>query len=429
MKTLKILYLFILWTLFWISITFGFWFVFLDYVYDVHNIQNPDQITRLNPSNLLSSLKESLKSLPLWSSNQKYEKFDKISSILEKQYYKQEKLDFDKMLENSIKSYVEAIWDPYTMYFTTQENKEFQEDLKWEKDFEWVWAVVAKKENWVMVEEVIKWLPAFNAWIKPLDIILEINWEKTKDMSLNEAVSKIRWPVWSEVELTIYRKWENNVLKIKIKREKIVLPSVMWKIINLSWWINLWYINISIIWEDTERAFRNVINDFKWQSIKWIILDLRWNWWWFLPIAVEICSHFIPEKEIIVTSKYRIYPAEEYKSEWYWEFQWMPIVVLVDWMSASASEIISSALKEKAWAILVWTKTFWKWSIQTVSEDWDWSSLKYTIWNWYPPSWNSVDWVWIKPDVEIELDKDKYQKDQTDSQLEEAKKQILQKLK
>lgn len=96
-----------------------------------------------------------------------------------------------------------------------------------------------------------------------------------------------------------------------------------------------------------------------------IILDLRGNGWWLLPIAVEIASHFIPEDEVIVTAKYKTYEEEVYTSNGYKDLQNLPIVVLLDWFTASAWEIISLALKEQIWAILIGTQSFGKWSIHS----------------------------------------------------------------
>ncbi len=372
--------------------------------------------------NLFLNTKESL-------SSDKYKKFDTIWNILFTKYFDVDKLNFDNMREEALKGFVEAIWDPYTVYLTKQENSNFQEELKWSQDFEWIGAVVTKKKDWVMIEEVLKWYPAYKSWLKPLDLIIEINWETTKDMSLSEAVSKIRWPAGTEVELTIYRESENKVFKVKVKREKISVPSVRQKIFELTWWVKIGYIEIAIIWQDTEESFKKAVKNLKSQNVKWIILDLRWNWGWYLPIAVEVASHFVPKGKIIVSTKYRVYPEEVYKSYWYGDFENYPVVVLVDWLTASASEIISAALREDIWAKLVWTKTFGKWSIQTMENFDDGSSLKYTIWKWYTPKWENVDQKWLNPDIEIEFDKKLFLDKNIDNQLEKAKEVIFKMIK
>lgn len=415
----KTIYLFILWTFFGISLSLLWGYYFMDHFTYV------DPYTKLDTDNILTSLKSWFKSMPLWTSSEQYKKFDTVWNVLTNQYIDKDKLDFQKWVDNALKWFVDSIWDPYSMYFTTTENKSFQDDLKWEKDFEWIWAVVWKKQDWIMIEEVIKWFPAYNAWLKPLDIIFEIWWEKTKNMTLSEAVSKIRWPSWSEIELVIIRQWEKELLRIKVKRDKILVPSVSAKVLELTWWNNVWYINISIIWEDTEVAFKNSIKELKDKDVKWLIVDLRWNGWGYLPIATELLSHFVPKDQVVVSSKYRIYPDEVYKSKWYWDFEWYKVVILVDGMSASASEIIAAWLRDNIWAKLVWAKTFGKWSIQTIYDLQDGSSLKYTIWKWYTPKWESIDQKWLEPDEKIEFDAELYKNNEFDNQLDKAKQVIF----
>jgi carboxyl-terminal processing protease len=99
----------------------------------------------------------------------------------------------------------------------------------------------------------------------------------------------------------------------------------------------------------------------------------------------------------------------------------LPVIVLVDWMTASAGEIIAMALQEQMWAKLVGTQTFGKWSIQTMDEFTDWASLKYTIGKRYSPTGKNIDTTWVTPDVLIEFDADLYTKDRIDNQLEKAK--------
>jgi len=379
---------------------------------------------------LIDKIKKEILTLPLQVAS-KWDKLDRVWMILQNQFYDPKMLDFDKMKEDAIKWFVSAIWDPFTVYLTKQENSNFQKELKWTQDFEGIWAVVTKVEEWVMIEQVLKGYPAYKAWLKPLDIIIKINWEPTKDMSLAEAVSKIRWPAGTTVTLTIYRPSENKVFDVKIKREKIVVPSVTYEVYTLTGWIKVWYINISIIWEDTEDALERALNVLKKQEVKGLILDLRGNGGWFLDKAVEIASHFIPRWKVIVRTKYRVYPEEDYKSYWYGDFQGYPIVVLVDKLTASAAEIISAALKEDIWAKLVWTDTFGKCTIQTMKQFNDGSSLKYTIWKRFTPNRESVcsgDSIlpgkWLKPDIFVKFDKDKFSKEHIDTQLNKAK-QVL----
>ena len=129
----------------------------------------------------------------------------------------------------------------------------------------------------------------------------------------------------------------------------------------------------------------------------------------------------MPKWQLIVAAKYRWYSDTNYYSKWYWDLEWMKTIVLIDWLTASAWEIIALALHEQIWATLIWTTTFWKWSIQTILPFDDWDSIKYTVWARYPPSDMSVNEIWASPDIVVEFDADAYTNDDIDNQLEEAK--------
>ena len=251
-----------------------------------------------------------------------------------------------------------------------------------------------------------------------------INSGSTKDLDVNEAVSKIRWPKWTSVTLTIERLSKDgskNILEKNIVREKLIIPSVKWEIITWSKGQLFWYINISIIGEETENLLKQTLQTFQGQDIKGIILDLRGNGGWLLPVAVEVASHFIPKDSLVVSTKYTTFEDEELLSKWYIGFQWLPIVVLVDGLTASAWEIIALALREQIGAQLIGTQTFGKWSIQTLDEFEDWSSLKYTVGKRYTPNGTSIDTTWALPDILVDFDQNAYLTRAIDNQLQKAK--------
>ena len=176
------------------------------------------------------------------------------------------------------------MWDPFTVYLTAKDNETLHKELKWTSDFEWIWAVVTKVPQWVMIEQLIKWWPAQKVWLKPLDIILQASWVDLSKLPLWDAVNKIKWPAWTEVELTIKR--QDQVFKIKVKREKILLKSVNSDIYDYKWY-KIWYINISSVGEDTYNEFEKQLDELLSKKISWLILDLRWNWWWYLKLVIK----------------------------------------------------------------------------------------------------------------------------------------------
>ncbi len=379
---------------------------------------------RLNLDGLIVSIKNVVNAEDLWLVNQSYERFDKVYTILQNAYYDVDKLNTGKMLNSAIKAYVDAIDDPYTIYMDSEQNSGFQEELKWSSDFEGIGAVISKKDYYIQIDEIIKWSPAFTAWLKILDRIVMINTGSTKDLDVNQAVSQIRGPKWTTVKLTIERIGKDNkkeVIEKEITRDKLIIPSVNGKIMTWSHGEILWYINISIIGEETENLLKKTLNELKTAHVQGIILDLRGNGWWLLPISVDIASHFIPKGKLVVSTKYTTFEDEKLVSKGYADYQNLPMVVLVDGLTASAWEIIALALQEQIGAQLVGTQTFGKWSIQTMDEFDDGASLKYTVGKRYTPNGENINTTWATPDIVIEFDTDAYLQNAIDNQLEKAK--------
>ncbi|MCX6823357.1 MAG: S41 family peptidase [candidate division SR1 bacterium] len=355
-------------------------------------------------------------------SNSSFQRFEAVYQVLKEEYYDQEKLNTGVMLENAVKAFVDGIGDPYTVYMDSTQNSGFQEELKGQTDFEGIGAVVSKKEYYVLVEEVLKASPAYLAGILPLDRIVMIGSGATKDLDVNQAVALIRGPKGSTVKLTIERVKKNGTKEIiekTVTRDKLSVPSVTSQIFTGQKKIG--YINISIIGEETENLMKNAVAEMKGAKVQGIILDLRGNGGGLLPIASEIVSHFLPKNKLVVTAKYKTFEDEEYLSRGYNDLTGLPVIVLVDGMTASAGEIIAMALQEQMGAKLVGTQTFGKGSIQTMDEFTDGASLKYTIGKWYSPTGKNIDKVGVTPDVLIPFDADLYAKDKTDNQLQKAK--------
>lgn len=355
-------------------------------------------------------------------------RYDEVYQLLNQQFYYTGDIQEDKMSENALKGYIDALGDPYTTYFSTEENKSFNEEMQWSKNFEGIWAVIQKKDDAIMIEEIIKWGPAFKIWLQPLDQIAEISWESTQNMTVNDAVEKIRWPKWTSVDLTVIKAGSWLIEKITVIRDAISIPSVSAERFDINS-KQIVYIELSIFGEDTKDAFEQAVRESGWSDdVDGVILDLRGNGGGYLPKAVDIASFFLKKWATVTTAKYRAYPPELFRSEWYMLFQNKPVVVLTDGMTASASEILAAALREDASAKLVGQKTFGKGSIQTVHDLEDGSSIKLTVGRRYTPSDNNVDKVGLIPDVEIAFDKDAYASG-TDVQLEKAKEVIATELK
>jgi len=329
-------------------------------------------------------------------------KFWEVYNLIKLHNYNDSWINKDELVDSSIKWLVEWLGDKHSEFLTTEQTIKFNNVLSW--DFEWIWAVVEKNELWVIIERIIKWSPAKKYWLKAGDIIIWANDIKLEAMDLYDAVDKIKGKAWTKVLLEIIRRGEKDILKIEVIRDKIKIPSVESKIIK-DW--EIWYIAINMFWENTAREFRRELDNF--MNTKWIIIDLRDNWWWYLQSAVTILSNFVEEDKTLVTTKYKDifsnirYPSFSENPLYKWK-----IVVLINENSASASEITAGALKDYNLAILVWKKSYWKWSVQKPFTLSDGSMLKLTIAKWFTPNDVNIDHEGIFPDIEIDFEKEDY---------------------
>ena len=361
----------------------------------------------------------------------RYIKFWAIDEILENEYYDEETLSGSKadMVEWALVGYVGAIDDPYTVYLKEEDNTELMNELEDNAGFAGIWAVIEKQENYVVISEVLKSSPAARAWLLPLDRIYMVEDQTLEDLTAQEVVQLIRGEKWTEVNLFIEREWkkwgEPTRFWVPITRDEVSIPSVTSEVIEKDG-KNLLYLEVSIISNKTTALLLEEVRDAlesAWK-IDGIILDLRWNSWWYLEEAVKLLGHFFPKDTLLVKSKYKAYEDIDHVSKWRWELWNYPIVILVDQLTASAGEIIALKFQEE-WKTIIWMQTFGKWSIQAVEDFKDGSSLKYTVWKWYSPNDVNIDKEWITPDIEVERDYEKYKEDWTDNQLETAKEELM----
>ncbi len=355
-----------------------------------------------------------------WSKDLDLEKFWKVYSIVKKNYYEEFWVNKSDLVDWAIAWMINALWDKHSEFMNSEETKKFNEVLSW--DFEWIGAVVEKTGMWIKVDRLIKWSPAKKAWIKKDDIIIEANGENLVWLDLFDAVNKIKWPAWTKVKLKVMRHWENGILNIDVIRDKIKIPSV--EIKTFTWaYKNIWYITLNMFWENTAEEFEKALNENK--NKEWLIIDLRDNGWGYLQSAVQILSNFVENWETLVETKYKnSFKNNKYKSLNFENkpYNWK-IVILLNQNSASASEITALALKKYKNAIIIWEKSYWKWSVQEPFTLDDGSLLKLTIAKWFIPGYKNIDWKWIKPDLKVDFMEKDYE-NLFDRQLDVAKKVV-----
>ena len=355
----------------------------------------------------------------------KYERFEEIQQVLNQEYVDQKLLlsGEKSMLDSAVKAYVDGLGDPYTTYLDAVEFSGLQHELEWEGQIEGIWAVVGKKEYYIQIEEVIKGSPAFRAGLLPLDRIIMIGTGETKNLTTYEAVSLIRGGKWTKVKFGIERpqnSWENQYLVIEVERDTIDVPSVRSKILTHNNQ-KIWYIEISIFWEQTNKLLTRAISDSVNENVSGIVLDLRGNGGGLLPVAVDLAGHFLEPWTLVVKTDFHTYQKADYRTKGFGELKEFPIVVLIDKMSASASEILALALREQGSNVkIMGTSSFWKGTIQTLKDFDDQTSLKYTVGKRFWPQWTSIDKIGITPDIEVAFDMTGYIEKKIDNQLEKA---------
>ena len=355
----------------------------------------------------------------------KYERFEEIQQVLNQEYADQKLLlsGEKSMLDSAVKAYVDGLGDPYTTYLDAVEFSGLQHELEWEGQIEGIWAVVGKKEYYIQIEEVIKGSPAFKAGLLPLDRIIMIGTGETKNLTTYEAVSLIRGEKWTKVKFGIERpqnSWENQYLVIEVERDTIDVPSVRSKILTHNN-KKIWYIEISIFWEQTNKLLTRAISDSVNENVSGIVLDLRGNGGGLLPVAVDLAGHFLEPWTLVVKTDFYTYQKADYRANGFGELKEFPIVVLIDKMSASASEILALALREQGPNVkILGTSSFWKGTIQTLKDFDDQTSLKYTVGKRFWPQWTSIDKIGITPDIEVAFDMTGYIEKKIDNQLEKA---------
>ncbi len=326
--------------------------------------------------------------------------------------------DYNEMVYGAISGLVDSLDDPYSVFMDPEESKEFMEDM--EGTFEGIGAEIGIRKNILTIIAPLEGMPAEKAGLKSGDKIIKIDAEATIDITLNEAVRKIRGEKGTEVVLTIMRENAEESKEIKIIRGLIDVKSVEWEMKKIDE-TELAYLKIRRFSEDTFQELNKAAGEILSSSAKGIVLDLRNNPGGYLDVAVKVTSIFIDGKETVVIEDFGNGDKKEYKSSGRAKLSHLPVAVLINQGSASASEILAGALRDIKKVKLVGEKTFGKGSVQELERLKDQSSVRLTVAKWLIPSGHCINEEGLKPDIEIEMT-DEDIDNGIDKQLEEAMK-------
>ncbi len=326
--------------------------------------------------------------------------------------YTLEDLDYEKMVHGAVSGMVDSLGDPYTVFLSPQDKVMFEQDMK--GSFSGIGAEIGFRDKFLTIIAPLKGSPAEKAGLLSGDKILKVDELEIIGMNIDEAVSIIRGEKGTIVKLTIGRDGLDELKEIEIIRDIIRIETVEWEIKNK----NIAYIRISQFKEETVDEFDSQIDDIIVNDPKGIIIDLRNNPGGYVSTLEDIASRFLNNGDIIFVEDFGN-KKEVYKASGNNKFNNIPIVVLINEGSASASEILAGALKDNNGAKLVGKTTFGKGLVQEMQNLKDGSALKITVAKWLTPSGLDINKDGIKPDYEVEMTLEDYENDM-DPQLEKA---------
>lgn len=318
----------------------------------------------------------------------------------------------DKMY-GAINGLVQSLNDPYSEFFSPVDSKQFMENVT--GDFGGIGAELGMStSSQIVVISAIKDTPAANIGLKTGDIIVKINGTSTQNMNLDEAVGMIRGKEGTPVTLTIFRTGWDNTKDFTIVRANIKIPTVDFEMKGDLAHISLYSFN-----QDAEELFYQALQKAANANAKGIILDLRGDPGGYLEVAVDLSGYFLKPGTLVVKEVGRSVPEQDFKSSGNGALDNIPMVILIDGGSASASEILAGALHDNRGIKLIGEKSFGKGTVQEVQSLSDGSSLKITVAHWVLPSGRILDHDGLVPDYPVAITEQDI-KNKVDPQLEKA---------
>lgn len=293
---------------------------------------------------------------------------------------------------------IESLDDPYSDYMSEDEASKFHQSIS--STFEGIGAEIQEKDGHIIIVTPIKGSPAEKAGLKPNDIVISVDGKSLQGLSSTEAVALIRGEKGTKVQLIVQRPGLNDAepMNLTIVRDTIPLQTVYGEMVEDG----IAKVQITSFSQKTSQDLVEVLNEMKKAGMKGLVLDVRHNPGGLLEQAINISSLFVPYGEILFKVEDKDGNVKEYKSNNKDNFN-MPLVVLIDKGSASASEILAGAVSESAGITLVGEKSFGKGTVQKAQDFPDGSNIKFTTEKWLTPKGNWIHKKGIKPDILVEL--------------------------
>lgn len=352
-----------------------------------------------------------------------YKKAESLYALIENTFLYD--VDKDAIESGVYKGMFDALGDPYSVYYTEEEFAEMMESAS--GSFEGIGCYLTQDVNTmeVIVSRPMKNSPAEKAGIMTNDVFVTVDGEDISGQDLNLVVSKVKGPAGTTVVIGVKRRGEKDILEFEVERALVYEESAGGSMLSEVYKgrpakeiSDIGYLYITEFADDTANQFRDEMNKLYDQGMKKLIIDLRDNGGGYVDTCVNIADMILPECNVVsIKDKHGIKTSYDSSDE---EFIRMPIVVLVNENTASASEILTGALKDNEYATVVGCQTFGKGIVQDVLPLNDGSGIKITVSEYYTPSGVCIHGTGIEPDIKVELDYDKYLEDGTDNQLDAA---------
>lgn len=320
-----------------------------------------------------------------------YKKLAILEKSIENDFYK--KVDKEELINGALKGMFEATGDQYSQYYTKSEFEKLMEQTS--GTFVGIGVVISpvEDENLITVVAPMEGSPAEKSGIKSGDKILKVNGEDVSSKQMDKALTLIKGKEGTTVNITIKR--NNQVLDFDVKREKIINKTIEYKVID----DNIGYIKMYSFDEHTYKDFTKALDKLEAKNIKGLVIDLRDNPGGLLNICEDIADEILDQNQVIVSVKNNKEKSKEYVSDNKKQLD-LPIALLINSGSASASEILTGAIVDNGKGIAVGTTTFGKGLVQTVRQMRDGTGFKLTTAQYYTPSGAYINGKGIKPTIE-----------------------------
>lgn len=344
------------------------------------------------------------------------EKIGLLEKKIDKYFWKD--VEKSKLEDGIYKGLLDSLEDPYSVYYTHDELLELQEQTQ--GIYYGIGAYISqdKETGYVQISKIIKNTPAEESDLMPKDYIYEVNGESMQGKDSTYVVSKIKGEEGSWVTITVVREGVSDPIDIEVQRRKIESPTIEYEMHDNG----IAYIQITEFDLVTTGQFETAYNQAKADNMKGLIIDLRSNPGGNLSTVCDICRMILP-KGLIVYTEDKYGKREEYTCNGKNQID-VPLIVLTDGYSASASEILAGAVKDYGVGKIMGTTTYGKGIVQKVIDMSDGSAIKLTVSTYYTPNGNNIHEIGVEPDIVVEFDADQYLEG-VDNQLEAAKKEML----